>query len=65
MKIKMGVRYEDMFHGIRGVAVARTEYVNSCARVALEDTDENGNVREHWFDEPQLRIPRKKETGIT
>lgn len=57
--IKLGSRVKDMVSGFTGIATARTEYINGCARVVVdpENLDKDGKLIEgRYFDEPQLEV---------
>jgi hypothetical protein len=71
MKTILGSKVKDSINGLVGIAVARTEYLHGCARVAIarEGLDSGGKTFEDsWVDEP--RLERQYETmagfaGIT
>lgn len=55
----MGSRVRDKISGFTGIATARTEYLNGCARVVVEPDKlgEKGELIEgKYFDEPQLDV---------
>jgi len=64
-KIKLGQRVKDPLTGYEGVAVARTEYLNGCARIGVQAPVREGKVPNwEYFDEMQLKeIKPTKKTG--
>lgn len=54
--IKLGTRVRDSITGFSGVAMARTEYLNGCARVGVQAAQlhDGKPVDPQWFDEQQL-----------
>lgn len=78
--IKLGDECRDEVTGFKGIAVARTEWLNGCARVVIQPpVGKDGKCPEAMtFDEPQLIVTKaqkikgpemvekaKKETGKT
>lgn len=68
--IKLGDKVKDSITGFSGIVVARTEWLNGCARITVqpEKTDKDGKVPEtHTFDEPQLTVSKeaKYQRGST
>ena len=63
MKINLGDEARDMVTGFKGVCVARTEWLNGCARVTLQP--KMGKDGKHpdavSFDEPQLKLIKAKK----
>ena len=68
MSIKLGDRVVDRISGFKGIATARTEYLNGCISILIqsEDLDEGKKKKGIWFDDVQLDVKRKqafKEPG--
>lgn len=75
MSVNLGDKCKDRVSGFVGVAMARHEYLNGCARITLQpEIKKDGKLPEcQTFDEPQLTIVKKavvpaptkatKETG--
>jgi len=69
--ISLGQKAKDTITGFKGIAVARTEYLQGCRRVGLQPLKlKDGLPQEaQWFDEPQLvslpsrKHKRKNDTG--
>jgi len=61
--VELGDHVRDTVSGFEGVAVARTEYLNGCARVGVQPpVDKDGKLPEaHHFDEPQLEVVLDQE----
>ena len=59
-KVKLGSTYRDKIHGIVGIAAYRTECLTGCSRVCLQYVKE-GEIKECWFDEPQLELHEEKK----
>jgi hypothetical protein len=61
--IILGCEYRDRVSGFKGIAVAKTEWLNGCARINLQPkVGKDGKVPDSYtFDEPQLD---KIGTGI-
>jgi len=59
-RINLGDRVEDTVTNFRGIAVARTEWLYGCVRIAVqpEKLDEKTGkpLEDQVFDEPQLRV---------
>lgn len=53
--VKLGSKYRHKLHGLEGIAIARTEYLSGCARVTIEYV-KDGDLKEFWFDEPNLEL---------
>ena len=62
-QVKLGSKYRDKIHGIEGIAMARTEYLTGCNRVALEFV-KDGEIKPWWFDEPQLELVEEKKPEV-
>ncbi len=68
-KIKLGAEVRDKVTGYSGIAVARTEYLQGCARITVQaKVKEDGEVPDELtFDEPLLEVtgrgilPEEKE----
>ena len=71
--IEIGQQAKDRITGFKGIVIARTEYLNGCARLAIQPTklDKDGKpIDAQYFDEPQLesirpkkKMQRKNDTG--
>ena len=65
-KIKLGQKVRDSITGMEGTAVARTEFLYGCVRIAVQTTELKGGtpVDAVYIDEPQLELvkntPRPK-----
>ncbi len=57
-KIGLGDKVRDSVSGLEGIAVSRTEYLNGCIRIAIQQpVDKDGKLPEtQWMDEPQLEV---------
>jgi len=64
VEVKLGDRVRDKITGFEGVAVARTQYLNGCARIAVQSTvlKEGKPLDTEWFDEKQVG-PSQGKTG--
>jgi len=63
MEITLGKVYKDKITGFTGVAVSRTVFLYSCARVGLQPQEmfEGKTVQAEYFDEHQIEeVPKKK-----
>jgi len=58
MEIKLGSECIDLVTGFKGIAVARTVWLNGCARVTLQPKmgKDNKVPETVTFDEPQLKL---------
>lgn len=70
MAVKLGDLCRDVITGFKGIAVAKTEFLYSCARIALqpEELDKDGKVQDALhFDEQQVEViePRKPAIAST
>lgn len=54
----LGDKVQDKISGFRGIVIARTEYLNGCARCGVQPSvDKEGKLPSHeYFDEPQLKV---------
>ena len=64
-EIELGKAYKDIVTGFSGIAVSRTTFLWSCARVALQPVGlhEKRPIEPQYFDEHQL-VEDKKQKGI-
>jgi hypothetical protein len=55
-RCELGKTYKDAITGFRGVAVSRSEYLSTEARVGLQaPVDDKGKLEKiEYFDEPRL-----------
>lgn len=72
MQINVGDTAKDTITGFEGVVVARTEWLNGCARLTIQPRglDKDGKVMDsNTFDEAQLQLvaaknhEAKRDTG--
>lgn len=67
--IRIGETAKDSITGFKGVVTARTEYLNGCARLAVQPTKlgkDGKPIEAQYFDEPQLVvIPAKRRKRTT
>lgn len=62
--IELGEKYEDKVTGFKGVATARTEYMNGCVRIMIEaPMNKDGKLEEFWFDEQRVDPESDVKTG--
>lgn len=64
-RVELGDKVKDRVTGFTGIAVARTEWLNGCARVTIQpplDKDKK-MVENQTFDEPQLEILKEDAYG--
>jgi len=54
---------KDLVTGFKGIAVARSEFLYGCTRIAVQpEVDKEGKIAyPSWFDEPQLKILKSKK----
>ena len=66
-KLKLGQKVEDSITGYKGVAVARTMWLNGCERIAVQGPLGKDGMppEEKWFDITQLvkSTKKKKSSG--
>ena len=60
--VDLGDRVKDKISGLKGVVVARCEWLYGCTRLTIQPEDvKNGKpVDTYCLDEPQLEIIKKK-----
>ena len=65
-KINLGDRVQDKITGIKGIVVARTEWLFGCVRITLqpEKSKEGKPADNYTIDEPQAKIITKKAIPI-
>lgn len=64
--VNLGDKVRDRVTGLEGIAVARTQWLNGCVRIAIQPAklDKDGKVQESTYvDEPQIEI--LKRSAIT
>ena len=56
--IELGQKVKDIVSEFTGIAVARTEWLNGCARIAIAPkVNKDGSLPDtREFDEPQIRV---------
>jgi hypothetical protein len=57
--VNLGDKVKDRVSGLTGIAVARTQWLNGCVRIAIQPStlDKDGKVQEATYvDEPQIDI---------
>ncbi len=61
--LKLGQKVEDSITGYKGVAVARTIWLNGCERIAVQGPLDKDDMppEEKWFDISQLIKKTKKK----
>ena len=58
--IKLGDKVRDNISGLEGIAVARTEWLHGCIRIAVQPEAKDNKVPDSvTFDEPQLKLVKK------
>lgn len=64
MRIKLGARVTDRITGFTGICIARTDWLNGCARygVQAEELKDGKPIEPEWFDALALD-PASKEPG--
>lgn len=60
--INLGDKVKDTVSGFEGIAVCRHSYLNGCDRITVQPpTNKDGTLpAELSFDEPQLKVTKKK-----
>ena len=61
--INLGDLAKDTVTGFEGICIARTEWLNGCARITLQPKglDKDGKpIESHCFDEMQLKLVKAK-----
>jgi hypothetical protein len=64
--IKLGSKYRDKYTGYTGTAMCRTEWINGCARVSLQQlgVDKDGKpFALETFDDMQLELVEEVKTA--
>ena len=66
MKVELGIEVKDKVTGFKGITIARTEWLNGCARIGVQaKMKKDGTVPDsQWFDEPQLDIINKNKIKL-
>jgi len=61
-KVELGDRVRDRISGLRGIVIARIDWLYKCRRfaVAPEKLKDGTTIEEKWFDEPQLVMLKKR-----
>lgn len=63
--VGLGDKVKDPVTGHTGIAIAITTYMNGCDRIAVQGKiDKGGKIPEFHFDEPQLKIVKRKEIKV-
>jgi len=59
-QIEFGDEVNDIISGLTGIAVARTDWMNGCARIGIAGPSKDGIIQElQWVDITQLIIIKK------
>ena len=61
-KLDLGDEAEDIFTGFKGIIVNRSQWIHSCNTYGIQPKQlKDGKPQDkQWFDEPQLKIIKKK-----
>jgi hypothetical protein len=56
--VNLGDKVKDVVTGLTGIAVAKTHYLQGCARIGVQPQElkDGKPVEASWFDEPQLEV---------
>lgn len=56
--IKLGTKVRDKVTGVTGIAIARTEWLNGCARIVVQpqEVKDGKPVESTCVDEPQIEV---------
>jgi hypothetical protein len=56
--IKLGSKVKDSITGVTGIAIARTEWLNGCARISIQPQElkDGKPVEVTCVDEPQIEV---------
>jgi hypothetical protein len=54
----LGDKVKDVVTGLAGIAVAKTHYLQGCARIGVQPQElkDGKPVEVYWVDEPQLEV---------
>ena len=65
--IKLGSFVKDPITGLRGMAIARSEWLWGCTRIGVQPQElkDGRPVEETWFDEARLEIVVEAENKVT
>jgi len=66
-EIKLGYKVRDIITGFEGIAIGRTDWLYSCARIGVRsETMEKGKpINDQWFDVQQLEILKECEPPVS
>lgn len=61
--VSLGDEVRDIVSGFKGIAIARTSYLQGCDRICVQPpVDEDGKLpKEAHFDEPQLEVVKLRK----
>jgi len=64
--IQLGSKVKDKYTGLKGVAMARVEYISGCIQYGVESLLPDGKVHETWIDLQRLEVVpgRAREENI-
>jgi len=64
--VNLGDRVKDTVSGFSGIAVAKVSYLHGCTRIGVQAPTKNNKKPEdpQYFDEPQLKIVKRKALDI-
>ena len=62
-KIKLGDKVEHTITGVKGIAVAITEYISGCSRITIQQrVNKDGKLPDSLsFDEPEIKVLQSKK----
>lgn len=66
-KIQLGDTVQDTISGLKGIAVGRTEWLYGCSHIVVASkVGKDGDIpKNHSFDEPQVKLVRRKPKPTT
>jgi hypothetical protein len=61
--MKLGEKVRDKITGYEGIAYARTEYLNGCIRIGIQDRlKQDGTVPDmEWGDQSEIEVTKKEK----
>lgn len=65
--VKLGNKVKDNITGFFGIAVARSEWLHGCNRIAIEPQElkDGMPIEAQWFDEQRVEILVDKEPEVS
>ena len=65
--IELGSRVRDIYTGLEGIAIGRTEWMYGCNRIGIEPTElhDGKPIAAQWFDEQRIEEVKPERRHVS